>query len=111
LSHKITTPTQSMESSKSESSLLPVVPARRSLPSVLPPGYFESPDAQPSSPCWGSACPPIRIWRILWPYERLRVKSLSFQNLQQKAKFCCMYCPSLTRTAEQLWPPHYRWAL
>ena len=80
-------------------SLSPVGPARRSLPSALQPSCSESPDAQPSSPCWGPARPPIRISCNLWPYERLRVKSLSIQNLQQNTKFCCTYCSGQTRTA------------
>ena len=114
LSHKITTPKLSMESCKPKAlslslslppslshslSLSPVVPACRSLQSVLPPGYFESPNGQPSSLCWGSARPPTRVFRFLWPHEKLRAMSLSFRKLQKKTKICCTYCPRLTRTA------------
>ena len=79
--------------------LSPVGPAPRSLPSVLQPGYSESPDAQSSSLCWGTARPPIRVYRNLWPFERLRGKSLSFRKLQKKAKINCTYCLTLKRTA------------
>ena len=79
--------------------LSPVGPEYRSLQSVLQPGYSESPDAQPSSLCWGSARPLTRICRILWPHERQRAKSLSFRMLQKKAKISCTYCPRLMRSA------------
>jgi hypothetical protein len=89
-----------MESSKTwKLSLSPVGSARISLTSVLQPGYYMSPDSQPSSLCWRSALPPIRVFRIFWPYERFRVKSLSFRKLQKKAKISCRYCPRLKSTA------------
>jgi len=75
-----------------------VGPARRSLLSVMQPGYYVSPDSQPSSLCWRSALPPIRVFRNFWPYERFRVKFLSFRKLQKKANLSCRYCPRLKST-------------